>query len=69
MSGHNDGRGHMEVDALSGWLVLRLTDVTEGLFMARVVSASIAIRNAAGLCPAKDMMRYTFHLVKLTTRS
>ena len=59
----------MEVDALSGWLVLRLTNVTEGLFMARVVSASIAIRNAAGLCLAKDMMRYTFHLVKLTTRS
>jgi hypothetical protein len=69
MSGHNDGRGHMEVDALSGWLVLRLTDVTEGLFIARVVSASISIRNATGLCLAKDMMRYTFHLVKLTTRS
>ena len=38
MSGHNDGRGAMEVDALSGWLVLELKDVTQGLFMARMVS-------------------------------
>jgi hypothetical protein len=38
MSGHNDGRGTMEVDALSGWLVLQLKDVTQGLFMARMVS-------------------------------
>ena len=45
MSGHNDGRGSMNIDALSGWLVLQLTDVTEGLFMARVVSA-IAVQNA-----------------------
>jgi hypothetical protein len=28
----------MEVDALSGWLVLELKDVTQGLFMARMVS-------------------------------
>ncbi|KAL3823499.1 hypothetical protein ACHAXA_010821 [Cyclostephanos tholiformis] len=36
MSGHNDGRGTMEVDALSGWLVLKLKDITQGLFMARM---------------------------------
>jgi hypothetical protein len=48
MSGHNDGRGTMEVDALSGWLVLQLKDVTEGLFMARVVSAISPCRISTG---------------------
>ena len=36
MSGHNDGRGVLKGDALSGWLVLQLKDVTEGIFMARI---------------------------------
>lgn len=36
MSSHNDARGHMKGDALSGWLVLQLKDVTSGLFMARM---------------------------------
>ena len=38
MSGHNDGRGTMYGDGLSGWLVLELKDVSEGLFMARMES-------------------------------
>ena len=36
MSGHNDGRGVLKGDALSGWLVLQLKGVTEGIFMARI---------------------------------
>lgn len=36
MSGHNDGRGVLKGDALSGWLVLQLKDVTQGIFMARI---------------------------------
>ncbi len=36
MSGHNDARGVMKGDGLSGWLVLQLKDVTEGIFMARM---------------------------------
>lgn len=36
MSGHNDGRGTMKGDGLSGWLVLQLKDVTEGIVMARM---------------------------------
>ena len=38
MSGHNDGRGTIKGDGLSGWLVLQLKDVTEGIFMARMES-------------------------------
>mmetsp|Transcript_23939 Transcript_23939/g.51692 ORF Transcript_23939/g.51692 Transcript_23939/m.51692 type:complete len:928 (+) Transcript_23939:79-2862(+) len=38
MSGHNDARGMMQGDGLSGWLVLELKDVTEGIFMARMES-------------------------------
>jgi len=38
MSGHNDGRGGMKGDGLSGWLVLQLKDVTEGIFMSRMES-------------------------------
>jgi hypothetical protein len=53
MSGHNDGRGAMEVDALSGWQVLQLADVTEGLFMAWVVNAIIAMQKRDGACPAR----------------
>ena len=44
MSGHNDVRGTMKVDALSGWLVLQLGDVTKGLFMAWVVSVIITMQ-------------------------
>lgn len=36
MSGHNDGRGVLQGDALSGWLVFNLKDVTQGLFLARM---------------------------------
>mmetsp|Transcript_17558 Transcript_17558/g.30938 ORF Transcript_17558/g.30938 Transcript_17558/m.30938 type:complete len:174 (+) Transcript_17558:2723-3244(+) len=36
LSQHNDGRGVMKGDGLSGWLVLDLKDVTEGIFMARM---------------------------------
>ena len=36
MSDHNDGRGTMMGDGLSGWLVLQLKDITEGLFLARM---------------------------------
>jgi hypothetical protein len=36
MSGHNDGRGVLQGDALSGWLVFDLKDVTQGLFLARM---------------------------------
>jgi len=36
LSGHNDGRGHLVGDGLSGWLVLDLKDVSEGIFMARM---------------------------------
>ena len=53
MSGHNNGRGGMEVDALSGWLVLQLADVTQRLFMARGVSAIIAMQKRDGACPAR----------------
>ena len=35
-SGHNDGRGYIIGDALSGWLVFRLRNVTKGIPMARV---------------------------------
>mmetsp|Transcript_20533 Transcript_20533/g.44501 ORF Transcript_20533/g.44501 Transcript_20533/m.44501 type:complete len:200 (-) Transcript_20533:82-681(-) len=38
MSGHNDARGVMKGDGLSGWLVLQLKDVTEGIFMSRMES-------------------------------
>ena len=40
MSGHNDARGVMKGDGLSGWLVLQLKDVTEGIFMARMEGKS-----------------------------
>jgi hypothetical protein len=43
----------MEVDALSGWQVLQLADVTEGLFMAWVVNAIIAMQKRDGACPAR----------------
>lgn len=36
MSGHNDARGFMAGDGLSGWIVLELKDVTEGILMARM---------------------------------
>ena len=36
MSGHNDARGCIKGDGLSGWLVLQLKDVSEGIFMARI---------------------------------
>jgi hypothetical protein len=36
MSGHNDARGVLKGDGLSGWLVLQLKDVREGIFMARM---------------------------------
>ena len=36
MSAHNDARGTLKGDGLSGWLVFQLKDVTEGLFMARM---------------------------------
>ena len=36
MSGHNDARGGMKGDGLSGWLVFQLKDVTEGIFMSRM---------------------------------
>jgi len=36
MSGHNDERGTLVGDALSGWLVFNLKDVTQGLFLARM---------------------------------
>lgn len=35
MSGHNDARGDLMGDALSGWLVLQLKDIKEGLLMGR----------------------------------
>ena len=38
MSGHNDARGILKGDGLSGWLVFDLKDVKEGIFMARVES-------------------------------
>ncbi|KAL7539814.1 hypothetical protein ACHAXR_009620 [Thalassiosira sp. AJA248-18] len=38
LSGHNDARGYMKGDGLSGWLVLQLKDVTEGIFMSRMES-------------------------------
>jgi len=36
MSAHNDARGVLKGDGLSGWLVLQLKDVSEGIFMARM---------------------------------
>ena len=36
MTGHNDGRSDLVGDALSGWVVFNLTDVTQGLFLARM---------------------------------
>ncbi|KAL7493809.1 hypothetical protein ACHAWT_002711, partial [Skeletonema menzelii] len=38
MTGHNDGRGGLDGDALSGWVVFNLKDVTQGLFLARMES-------------------------------
>ncbi|KAK1739865.1 hypothetical protein QTG54_009624 [Skeletonema marinoi] len=38
MTGHNDGRGTLDGDALSGWVVFNLKDVTQGLFLARMES-------------------------------
>ncbi|KAL9186839.1 hypothetical protein ACHAXT_010559 [Thalassiosira profunda] len=36
LSGHNDARGVMKGDALSGWLVLNFKDMKEGIVMARM---------------------------------
>eukprot|EP00574_Skeletonema_japonicum_P004512 CAMPEP_0201718612 /NCGR_PEP_ID=MMETSP0593-20130828/4087_1 /ASSEMBLY_ACC=CAM_ASM_000672 /TAXON_ID=267983 /ORGANISM="Skeletonema japonicum, Strain CCMP2506" /LENGTH=996 /DNA_ID=CAMNT_0048208955 /DNA_START=5 /DNA_END=2995 /DNA_ORIENTATION=+ len=36
MTGHNDGRGKLDGDALSGWVVFNLKNVTQGLFLARM---------------------------------
>ena len=36
LSGHNDGRGSLFGDGLSGWLVLDLKDASEGVVMARM---------------------------------
>ena len=36
MTGHNDQRGALDGDALSGWVVFNLKDVTQGLFLARM---------------------------------